>query len=277
MIEGVPRAGEWDGVHGVGTGDGRRIQGGPVHERLDVSAAARDGPTDERERATSHTRVSPPGVPVTANPAGMTPEADLTRATVASAFLAELERPIHAEIAASQQALDARLATLEQTVASLHVPTHPAYDPSIDDARLGALEEAVTALQQAPAQPLYEPAPAIGEERLAAMEQRVMQLDWRVQEWTGTDTTAVEERVAAMEQTLTNLDRFARTLPPARWHQMHDARKALSWSDGSPHSNSRYSKPRGSRTANTRTAPAPPPTARQATRPPPGGTSVHSP
>jgi uncharacterized coiled-coil protein SlyX len=135
----------------------------------------------------------------------------------------ELEHYIRQEIAASQRATDERLAAIERAIASLQASMQPPPAPVVSDERLVALELAVAALQN---QPLPEPTATVTEERMAAVEQHVTQLTWQVQEWTGTDTTAIEERVAAMEQTVANLDKFARTLPPARWHHMHDTRSA---------------------------------------------------
>jgi EmrB/QacA subfamily drug resistance transporter len=170
---------------------------------------------------------SPPGVPVSGNPATPAPDEQPARAAIASAFLAELERFVHAEIAASQRALDARLDTLEQAIAALRVAPQPADDPAIGDGRLMALEQSLASFQQASTS-AADAAPAISAERFAALEQHVMQLDWRVQEWTGAPNIAsdVDERIAALEQTVTNLDKFARTLPPARWHHMQDTRGA---------------------------------------------------
>lgn len=135
----------------------------------------------------------PPGVSVASQPA----TEPATDTAAGDAFLRELGALIRREVQASQRALADRLAALEVAVASLQTPGQAA------------------------------PAPVRDEERLAALEQRLTHLDWRVQEQSGSDLTVeMEARLDKIERTVERLDAFARTLPPARWHHAHDARSA---------------------------------------------------
>lgn len=60
--------------------------------------------------------------------------------------------------------------------------------------------------------------------RIAALEQAVAHLMEVAQYQPAPASSFDEERIGAIEQSLGNLDRYIRSLPPGRWHQMQDQR-----------------------------------------------------
>lgn len=156
-----------------------------------TSVSARESPVP----AASHAATPIIAYEAAPTPAPVLPP-ELTPRPASDALMDELTQLIRAEIAAAQGPLAARLDALDARIAVVQT------------------QRSVVSGQQ--------PADA----RLVAVEERVAWLDRHMREHSDADTGDRDARLDGITATVTHLDRLARTLPPARWHHLHDARSA---------------------------------------------------
>ena len=95
--------------------------------------------------------------------------------------------------------------------------------PMVTESDSGAEAELVAALERfvrgeaGAARQTYE-------RRIAALEDAVARMVVEHVQHAEQPAAMDEERIATIERSVGNLDRFARSMPPPRWHQMHDIR-----------------------------------------------------